>query len=64
MNKNAMMKRMGRGEAKAEMQEMFGKKKPAAKKAPVKKMAKGGGCEIKGKTKGTMVKMAMGGKSC
>lgn len=26
------------------------------------KMAKGGGVEIKGKTKGTMVKMAMGGK--
>jgi hypothetical protein len=30
----------------------------------VKKMAKGGGCEVKGKTKGTMVKMAKGGKSC
>jgi hypothetical protein len=28
-----------------------------------KKMAKGGGCEIKGKTKGTMVKMKRGG-SC
>ena len=26
------------------------------------KMAKGGGVEVKGKTKGTMVKMAMGGK--
>jgi hypothetical protein len=26
------------------------------------KLAKGGGVEIKGKTKGTMVKMAMGGK--
>ena len=47
-------------------------KKPAPKKpAPVKpavvKKAKGGsidGCAIKGKTKGTMVKMAMGGKTC
>jgi hypothetical protein len=28
-----------------------------------KKMAKGGGCEIKGKTKGTMIKMKSGG-SC
>jgi hypothetical protein len=34
------------------------------KKKPAKKMAKGGGCEIKGKTKGTIVKMAMGGKTC
>jgi hypothetical protein len=31
--------------------------------AGVKKMAKGGGCEIKGKTKGTMIKMKNGG-SC
>jgi hypothetical protein len=55
---------------------MFGKKKPAAKKAAAKKpamkmaktkaYAKGGavGCEIKGKTKATMVKMADGGKTC
>jgi len=28
------------------------------------KMAKGGGIEIKGKTKGTMIKMAKGGKAC
>jgi hypothetical protein len=41
------------------------------KKAPAKKMmgggmayAKGGGIESKGKTKGKMVKMAMGGKAC
>jgi hypothetical protein len=27
----------------------------------VKKMARGGGCEIKGKTKGTMIKMKKGG---
>jgi hypothetical protein len=29
----------------------------------VKKMARGGGCEVKGKTKGTMIKMRNGG-SC
>jgi hypothetical protein len=29
-----------------------------------KKMAKGGGIEIKGKTKGKMVKMAKGGRGC
>jgi len=28
------------------------------------KMAKGGGIEIKGKTKGKMIKMRMGGKAC
>jgi hypothetical protein len=33
------------------------------KKVPIF-MAKGGGIETKGKTKGTMVKMARGGKSC
>ena len=33
------------------------------KKVPIF-MAKGGGIESKGKTKGTMVKMARGGKSC
>jgi hypothetical protein len=37
MMENAMMKKMGRGMAKADMQEMFGKKKPAAKKAAAKK---------------------------
>jgi hypothetical protein len=76
MNENAMMKKMAKGgKAKADMQEMFGKKKSAAKKAPAKKMAMGGemkyakggsidGCAIKGKTKGAMVKMAKGGKTC
>jgi hypothetical protein len=40
------------------------------KPAPARKMAKGGsvtradGCITKGHTKGTMVKMAMGGKAC
>ena len=39
------------------------------KPAPARKMAKGGvtradGCVTKGHTKGTMVKMAYGGKAC
>jgi hypothetical protein len=43
-----------------------GKKIPAfaAKKGGMTKMAKGGGIESKGKTKGAMVKMKSGGKSC
>jgi hypothetical protein len=46
--------------------EMIAKKKEAAAKkdAPAKKMAKGGGIESKGKTKGKMVKMTKGGKAC
>jgi len=42
-----------------------------AMKKPAKKMmgggmgyAKGGGIEVKGKTKGTMIKMKSGGKAC
>jgi hypothetical protein len=43
-----------------------GKKMPAfaAKKGGMTKMAKGGGIESKGKTKGTMVTMKRGGKTC
>ena len=48
--------------------EMIAKKKAmaAGKKSemPMKKMAKGGGVESKGKTKGTMIKMNKGGKAC
>jgi hypothetical protein len=74
MNENAMMKMMGRGKAKADMQEMFGKKKPAAKKAAAKKPAmkmgavktssKPDGVIKKGGTKGKMIAMKMGGKAC
>jgi hypothetical protein len=50
----------------------FMKKKGAPKsmvkhemaEAGMKKMAKGGGIESKGKTKGKMIKMAGGGKTC
>lgn len=55
------------------MVEKDGKKVPAFAADGVGKMksggvakgyAKGGGIEVKGKTKGTMVKMARGGKAC
>jgi hypothetical protein len=43
-----------------------GKKIPAfaAKKGGMAKMAKGGGIESKGKTKGAMVRMKSGGRAC
>ena len=47
--------------------EMIAKKKEMAKgkkEMPMKKMAKGGGIESKGKTKGKMIKMKSGGKMC
>jgi hypothetical protein len=44
--------------------EMIAKKKEAAGKKPAMKMAKGGGIESKGKTKGKMVTMKKGGKAC
>ena len=70
--KNAMMKKVFAGkETPAEER----KEKTAAKKAGMsykaaerkfegEKYARGGGIESKGKTKGKMVKMAMGGKAC
>jgi hypothetical protein len=54
--------------AKSEMPSKMGK--PVMKKGMdtakdgMKKMAKGGGVEAKGKTKGTMIKMNKGGKAC
>jgi hypothetical protein len=42
--------------------EMIAKKKEAAAKKPAKKMARGGGIEVRGKTKGKM--LARGGKTC
>jgi hypothetical protein len=44
--------------------EMIAKKKEDAAKKPAKKMAKGGGIESKGKTKGKMVTMKKSGKAC
>jgi hypothetical protein len=46
------------------MVEKDGKKVPAFAADGKGKMAKGGGIESKGKTKGKMVKMTKGGKAC
>ena len=51
----------GAGAAKKAVAIKTGKLSPA-KYAAEHKMARGGGVEIRGKTKGTMVKMARGGK--
>jgi len=67
MNENAMMKKMGRGMAKAKMAkaDMPAKgKMPAMKMGKVKTSAKPDGVVTKGKTKGKMIKMAGGGKTC
>ena len=67
MNENAMMKKMGRGLAKAAMAK---KAMPAKGKMTSAKMGKvkigstPDGVATKGKTKGTMIKMAKGGKAC
>jgi hypothetical protein len=51
------------GQMKSEMKKVATKavKGHEARMHGAKKMAKGGGIEMKGKTKGKMVKMAMGG---
>ena len=41
---------------------MHDKQQHGGKKTNLSKLAKGGGIEMKGKTKGTMVKMTKGGK--
>jgi hypothetical protein len=60
-----MMKKEGRGMAKADMQKSALKKHsamPASKAhAGLKKGGSVDGCATKGKTKGTMIKMAQGG---
>jgi hypothetical protein len=43
---------------------MHEKQLHGGKKSNLSKLAKGGGIEMKGKTKGTMVKMKNGGKAC
>ena len=43
---------------------MHEKQLHSGKKSNLSKLAKGGGIEMKGKTKGTMVKMKNGGKAC
>ena len=61
-----MMKKVAKAEVKAHEKSMHGMKKGGMACAP-KKMAKGGqlskadGCAVKGKSKGTMIKMKNGG---
>jgi len=43
---------------------MHDKQQHGGKKTNLSKLARGGGVEMKGKTKGKMVKMNKGGKSC
>ena len=43
---------------------MHDKQLHGGKKTNLSKLAKGGGVEMKGKTKGTMIKMNKGGRSC
>ena len=57
--KDKEMKGMKEG-SKADME--LDKKQMTMKKGGVTKMAKGGGIESRGKTKGTMVNMKRGGK--
>ena len=53
------MKKGGMAECKT-----VAKKEVKSHEKRMHKMAKGGGIEIKGKTKGKMIKMAKGGKAC
>ena len=67
MMENLMMKKSGRGVAKAKMAkaDMPSKgKMPAMKMVKVKTSSKPDGVATKGKTKGTMIQMAKGGKTC
>ena len=69
-NKMGFMKEGGM--AKADMKQDKGMMQKAVNKhegrlhkgSPMTKLAKGGGIESKGKTKGKMIKMNMGGRAC
>ena len=54
----------GKGKEGSKKEEAFDKSQMGMKKGGVTKMAKGGGIESKGKTKGKMVKMNRGGMAC
>jgi hypothetical protein len=67
MNENAMMKKMGRGKAKAAMAKkaMPAKgKMPAMKMGKVKTNSRPDGIIEKGGTKGKQIAMKTGGKTC
>ena len=61
-----MMAKLGSGRAmpKRPMAAPTAPAAPMMKKGGMTKMAKGGGIESKGKTKGTMIRMKSGGKAC
>ena len=72
-NKMGFMKKGGMAEGeKADMKQDKGMMQKAVNKhegrlhkgQPMTKLAKGGGIESRGKTKGKMIKMNMGGKAC
>jgi hypothetical protein len=69
-NKMGFMKEGGMAKAdmkqdKSMMQKAVNKHEGRLHKgSPMTKLSKGGGVESKGKTKGKMVKMNMGGKAC
>ena len=52
----------GKGKEGSKKEEAFDKKQMGMKKGGMTKMARGGGIESKGKTKGTMIAMKKGGK--
>ena len=60
MAKKKGMQEGSKADMASDKKQMMGMKKGGA----AKKMAKGGGIETKGKTKGKMVAMKMGGKAC
>jgi hypothetical protein len=62
--KSKLFKEGGHMKKSNPFMEMIAKKKEAAAKKPAKKMAKGGGIESKGKTKGKMVTMKKSGRGC
>ena len=72
MMKDSAMKMSSGGTAKADMKQDKGMMQKAVNKhegrlhkgQPMTKLAKGGGIESKGKTKGKMIKMNKGGKAC
>ena len=54
----------GKGKEGSKKEEAFDKSQLGMKKGGMTKMAKGGGIESKGKTKGKMIKMNRGGMAC
>ena len=62
LHKGQPMTKLAKG-GNAKFMSFTEKGKPAGMK-PVAKMAKGGGIESRGKTKGTMITMKSGGRAC